>query len=129
MREELENKLRELAPTILKDMWGTANQTCMHWGIECGDGWFELLKELLIALEALNDERAPDEPKAYAEQIKEKFGELRFYLAAEDAEMESLIEEATQTSRVTCESCGNPGKREARKGWISVLCNECRVER
>lgn len=105
------------------------NETCLGWGIECGNGWFELLRQLLIDLEAINNDRTEGIPKAYAEQIKQKFGELRFYIAYADDQMDEEIKLATGRSRRTCECCGKPGELEAGKtGWLSTLCEECRGE-
>ena len=54
-------------------------QTCMSWGFECMDGWFLLLRNLSLGLEALILAMPEEERKPFrAAQVKEKFGTLRF---------------------------------------------------
>lgn len=53
--------------------------TCMCWGIECGDGWYEPLRDLSDQLEAINlNEGRKWGIAIRAEQVKEKYGTLRF---------------------------------------------------
>ena len=47
MDKELEKKLLEKYPLILRDMYGDPKVTCMAWGITCGNGWYMLLENLL----------------------------------------------------------------------------------
>lgn len=55
-------------------------QTCMCWGIECGDGWYEPLRNLSFRLECLNYAIGRKWGfRIEAEQVKEKYGTLRFY--------------------------------------------------
>lgn len=62
------------------------------------------------------------------QQIKEKFGTLRFYYnghsEVENAThmMENLIVAAELESEKTCEWCGAPGKRR-KTNWIKTLCD------
>ena len=58
-----------------------------------------------------------------AEQIKEKFGALRFYiLPGGDEYIDGMIHMAQNLSIVICEVCGKPGHR--RDGsWILTLCD------
>lgn len=77
MNPKLERDLQEAAPTFLQEMNGNPTQSCMAWGIACGDGWFRPLADFCKKVEELN-KSMPD--KVFiAEQIKEKFGELRVY--------------------------------------------------
>jgi len=55
------------------------------------------------------------------DQIKEKFGTLRFYYTGGDDYIDGLVSMAEAMSSVTCESCGNPGKSTG-GGWIRTLC-------
>jgi hypothetical protein len=108
----------------------------MAFGFECGDGWFELLKEASIAIEAeinrIEAQMTPEELKQAKEdctdikasQIKEKFGNLRFYLWGGNETIDKIIEEAEAKSAKTCEVCGKPGKLSG-KGWYSTLCGDC----
>jgi hypothetical protein len=119
MDKELQQKLIEKYPTVMKDHGGDMRQTCMAWGIETGNGWYDLIDELCAKLEPHG---------VVAAQVKEKFGGLRFYINAVDEsiyeEVHSYIDEAESKSYKTCEACGKPGKRRG-GGWIRVLCDEC----
>lgn len=56
------------------------------------------------------------------EQIKEKFGGLRFYVRNSTDEVGHYISFAEQMSYKTCEICGNPGERRS-GNWIKTLCD------
>ena len=124
MKEENVKYLRENFPNLYQEYGGDPRQTCMAWGIACGDGWFEIIKELSEKLEPLG---------VVAAQVKEKFGGLRFYTnpIPEGVEWETvheMISEAEVKSYETCEDCGKPGKRTGNM-WIKTLCEECDKER
>ena len=57
------------------------------------------------------------------QQVKEKFGTLRFYVHKTTDANRALIDMAEHMSGVTCEDCGNRGIRRG-GGWIKTLCNE-----
>jgi hypothetical protein len=57
------------------------------------------------------------------EQVKEKFGTLRYYCAGNDR-IFAFIHMAEQLSKITCEDCGKPGKLR-RTAWLITLCDEC----
>lgn len=87
---------------------------------ECGDGWFEIIKDLSEKLSKLKGIKAL--------QVKEKFGGLRFYFQAayksqDLIEAENLIREAEERAMKTCEVCGFEGKLRTDIGWIRVLCD------
>lgn len=58
-----------------------------------------------------------------AEQVKEKFGGLRFYYRGGDEYISGLSAMAESMSYVTCETCGKPGKSN-NDGWIKTACDE-----
>ena len=43
MNQELDNKLCAKYPKIFRDRNAPMNQTCMCWGFEHGDGWFNII--------------------------------------------------------------------------------------
>lgn len=95
------------------------------FSFECGDGWFNLLHKLCTDIDnvaAKLNLSAHDWP--HASQIKEKYGGLRFYTDSACNEVYDLIEAAEETSLVTCEGCGLPGKTR-QGGWIRTLCDTC----
>lgn len=61
-------------------------------------------------------------PQVTADQVKEKFGTLRFYVTGGDDYIHGLISMAESMSAVTCEECGAPGKNRG-GGWVRTLCD------
>ncbi|MBN2428345.1 MAG: hypothetical protein JXK94_08415 [Deltaproteobacteria bacterium] len=53
------------------------SETCMCWGIDPGDGWYNLIDELCGFLQWQSTHNGY--PQSIARQVKEKFGQLRFY--------------------------------------------------
>jgi hypothetical protein len=63
-----------------------------------------------------------DANEIYVDQVKEKFGRLRFYLSKEDDVMHGMVSMAEHMSGQICETCGNRG--ETRGGsWMVTLCD------
>lgn len=62
-------------------------------------------------------------PQVVAEQIKEKFGTLRFYYHGGDEVIDGMVRMAESMSGVTCETCGNPGQMR-NGGWVRTLCDK-----
>ena len=55
-------------------------ETCMCWGLECGDGWLRPLSDACARLEGLNAMFYKlFRVRVQADQVKEKFGTLHFY--------------------------------------------------
>lgn len=63
-------------------------------------------------------------PQVVATQVKEKYGELRFYVQAADKYQHGMIAFATAMSAQLCEKCGHPGKRFKRDGWLVTRCEK-----
>jgi hypothetical protein len=131
MNENLELKLQKKYPKILRDLYKSEYETCMAWGIECRDGWYDLLDEGMAKIQELCDSFSKDgrEVQLVAAQIKSKFATLRFYVDIYDATKEEtnalykIVDEMEQKSSITCEICGEKGKLYP-KGWHSTLCEE-----
>lgn len=103
----------------------------MHWGFECGDGWYRLLHDLSSAIEeqAFKQGLDPDSPSwPKASQVKEKFGTLRFYMGSRSEEMGELIDAASERSAHTCEFCGLEGVLRT-ESWFYVACDRCEEKR
>ena len=60
---------------------------------------------------------------AAADQVKEKFGSLRFYMSNATEEMRDLVREAEEKSGSMCEICGEFGTMRS-GGWIRCLCDQ-----
>jgi len=138
MKQELELKLVAKYPKILKDYKGDMMETCMAWGLETGDGWYDLLDECMAKMQLICDlaSTPENEVQVIAEQIKSKFGLLRFYYHVEglenlDPEKSKIIwniisdieNVADSRSSRTCEICGKNGKTNE-SGWLTTLCEE-----
>jgi hypothetical protein len=132
MTRELEAKLIEKYPKILVNIHGDPKHTCMAWGLEVGDGWYKLLDECMEKIQYFCDLCSSDdrEVQVVADQIKEKFGTLRFYTSvfgANDTEndiIDDIISEAERESSHTCEVTGDRGEPCKRGGWYRTLCYE-----
>jgi hypothetical protein len=62
------------------------------------------------------------------QQVKEKFGTLRFYYYGGDDRIQGMVSLAESMSGVICEECGNRGEiREG--GWYRTLCDQHHVKR
>jgi hypothetical protein len=62
-------------------------------------------------------------PQVTLDQVKEKFGTLRFYYSGGDDYISGLVSMAESMSGVTCETCGKPGTSTG-GGWIKTACKE-----
>jgi hypothetical protein len=118
MRKELEQRFANRWPKWF-DLDGDPHETCMSRGFEHGDGWFDLVWRLCKQIEGVVEEGKPFK----VTQVKEKFGELRFYIDGGNEAVFELIEIATEASRHICVVCGQPGRRRD-DGWVRTKCDE-----
>lgn len=123
MNEELDKTLVEKFPKIFADRYKSAQETCMCWGFECGNGWYNLIDSLCSCIQHYLDYKT-EVPQLVATQVKEKFGGLRFYYRGGDEYVRGLVDMASYLSNSTCEICGNFGKIKD-DGWIKVRCDKC----
>lgn len=157
MTKELEQKLIEKYPELFVQHNLPMTQTCLCWGLECGDGWFELIDLLChqlmqpkkqaehtleVAQKLDHSQRGYWTPERLEEQkaklaaivvpqfsqIKEKFGTLRIYMDHADETAYALVDFAEDLSGKICEECGNKGKNAPRPSWWKTLCEECAVK-
>jgi len=123
MKQELQQELVNKYPKLYKDYGGNPRETCLAFGFECGDGWYNIIADL--------SEKLSKYEEIFATQVKEKFGSLRFYIGPCNKEnwdeVYKLISEAESKSAETCEVCGKPGKTVGRQ-WLRTLCVECNKE-
>lgn len=106
-------------------------ETTMCWGFECGDGWFNILNQLMGNIQHHIDWKNRNGevvPQVVLDQVKEKFGTLRFYYTGGDEYIRGMVTMAEAMSGTTCESCGNPGERTG-GSWIKTICEPCENKR
>ena len=133
MSPELDKKLCEKYPKIFRDRHAPVTETCMSWGFECGDGWYQILDSLCGQIQSYVDWKNRSAEAGYknfepveqvvAVQVKEKFGGLRFYYDGGDQHISGMVRMAESWAACTCEKCGKPGFSRT-GGWIRTLCDE-----
>ena len=99
MKTELEQKLKEKYPVLFRDTERSVQESCMAFGCEHGDGWYDIIDNLcgyitdlqkshsffLPLKEGVNDDNDKSFdgqfrcPPVIFSQVKEKFGTLRVY--------------------------------------------------
>jgi len=132
MKKELQDKIYALYPELYREKDLPMSQTCMCWGLDCGEGWFNLLKTLTLGIKAVDSHYGTE---TVAKQVKEKFGTLRFYFGVrhDDNEISTLVDDiisqmvdgAEVESGNTCEVCGEFGQVENHHGWYMSRCSKC----
>jgi len=181
MKQKLDKLLCEKYPKMMVNRNKSMMETCMCWGFECGDGWFNILDQLMgniqhhidwkekqrkgamdynymaaqakagnfdlfeETMKALPDNEYKEKrlaeivagdfrevpnsiPQVILDQVKEKFGTLRFYYTGGDDEISGMVRMAESMSGVTCEECGSPGETKG-QGWVVTLCETHRTAR
>lgn len=126
MTHENDKRLVEKYPKIFADRYKSMMETCMCWGFECMDGWYDLIDNLCEEIQNYID--LNDVPQFVASQVKEKFGGLRFYGDGGDDRIEGMISLAESLSYKICEKCGSIEDVSQTKGWITTLCRACMSE-
>lgn len=51
MRKELDEKLCNDYPLIFRDRNEDPSKTCMYWGFECSDGWYNIINRLCRSIQ------------------------------------------------------------------------------
>ena len=126
MKQELDEYLCKVYPKMMVNRNKDMMETCMCWGFECGDGWFQILNQLMGNIQHHIDWKNKDGevvPQVTLDQVKEKFGTLRFYYSGGDDTIRGMVSMAESMSGVTCEECGKPGTSTV-SGWIKTACVE-----
>ena len=130
MKQELQEELFEKYPKIFRQKDLSMQETAMCWGIETGDGWFNIVDMLCCQIQwhiehNLKKDEAGEDIQVEATQIKEKFGTLRFYYHGGNEFIRGLVSMAEGISGRICEDCGAPGTQNS-KGWIRTQCEPCK---
>ena len=135
MNKELQDKLYAKYPALFAQKDLSPRETLMCWGIDVGDGWYNIMDALCSSItyylkykkKPEADENADSEFIVEFVQVKEKFGALRIYTNFGDEAIDSMISLAARLSQLTCDTCGSPGKNILIRGWYQTLCEPCRA--
>lgn len=132
MKQEYDTYLCTTFPKMFVNRYKPMTETTMCWGFECGNGWYHIIRVLCSNIQHHIDwrnrknELNPNQPivsQVTVDQVKEKFGTLRFYYTGGDDYIDGLVSMAESMSSVICEECGNPGSTLGR-GWLTTLCEK-----
>jgi len=96
-----------------RNIYGKRTITLANTKAQVGPGWSGLIEKIWVKL-----------PKStLIEQVKEKYGTLRFYVSYVDEATQDFIDEVEHESGTICEQCGEPGKVRSDMSWIQTLCD------
>lgn len=135
----------QAAEGYIDDLYGA-------FGCSCGDGWYDLLDAICSKIQAAYDEHGVD-PDIVIDQIKEKWGTLRYYYHFGDDDpgihafdcvggesirfrprkegntiqekIAEIVAWGESKSAEICEECGKPGRRRDNRMYILTLCDDC----
>jgi len=176
MKPELDQKLCAKYPKMFVNRDKSKMESCMHWGFSHGDGWYNIIDSMCEAMTygyttsvevsaelgvkwgieptVWNNEPPRyfldvEPPQVVVDQVKEKYGTLRFYhhlefeprfcglaygenktpAAHEIAEgysqfIDGIIHYAEVLSGRTCEETGKEGEMHVGNGWYRTLNRE-----
>lgn len=119
MRQKLQQQLKDKYPSLFCD---NPHNLVSMFGLEVGDGWYDLLDRTLGKLqEASTEDQSP-----ILSQVKEKWGQLCIYLSLFTDRWEEIIDKAEAESAMICEECGWTGDLWQINGYWCCVCLECR---
>lgn len=153
MKTELENNLAEEFEFMRREPVsadGIIDKLYDAFGIDTGDGWYQLLYDMCKEISEVL-ETAEKPVHIAVDEIKEKYGALRFYYHFEDAKPEPLavdfigsgstrkmpgrddvykkiseiVQKYEDKSEEVCEACGCEGTLRTDLQWIQTLCDTC----
>jgi hypothetical protein len=122
--DEFAKHMEEKYPKMFAEPYG---------GFAIGEGWWPIIESLCANIQSHTDwwnknrETRPVIEQVVVEQIKEKFGGLRFYYTGGDDQISGMVRMAEAWADRSCEECGAPGTAGGR-GWIRTLCPVHREE-
>ena len=120
--ETFAKSMEEKYPKMLNGRYG---------GFAVGKGWYPILEKLCANIQNHIDWRVKqgqDIAQVEVQQIKEKFGGLRFYYSGGDDHIHGMVQMAESFAGNLCEECGGMGQRRS-GGWVRTLCDVHEAER
>ena len=108
-------------------------------GYHVGAGWWEDLLRAFAEIDVIMQQYPTYVFRV--RQIKEKFGDLRFYFSLDsteegvikddlielDSAILKIIDQAVAATSAKCEICGEPGHKVS-NGWVKTLCETHRKQ-
>lgn len=126
MRKELQDNLYKKYPKLFSQKDLPMSQTCMCWGIECGDGWYGIIDKFCDKLTKYLE--TVDIGDVTFSQVKEKYGSIRVYTDGGDDVVYDMISDLEDESEKVCMMCGTtPSKIRNHCGWYTSMCDSCDV--
>lgn len=121
MKEETVERLKAACLQIWRDLDNPASN--MSFGIQCGDGWSELLFNfsLTIAIELMNF----PEPAFKIIEVKEKNGKLVIrHEGSENDDIYQIVDVFCEEASTICEICGGKNSVKVRNFGeaVKTLC-------
>lgn len=123
MSRELQDQLAKTYPQMFGDLSFPTFPPSRS--LACGDRWYRLIERLCHCVQALTDESRS--VQHVTQQVKERFGALRFYWFVSDDRVDAMTELAEALSSFTCEECGALRVRNP-SGRTNNSCTRCRGE-
>ena len=130
MKRELQKQLFDNYPELFIEKDLPPDQSNMCFGFECDSGWYDLINTLCQLIKHYDKQQInkPDYKPVVVQQVKEKFGGLRFYYYGGDDMVAGMVSFAEAISQQICEVCGNKGKTDRERSWVQTLCEEHDVD-
>lgn len=135
MTPEKDKQLCEKYPELFSYRNNKEAREPIAWGIECGDGWYDILDVLcgciqneVKSLSCGESHEEIEEIQPKITQVKEKFGGLRLYTSGGSDGIYGMIKMAESLSYRICEDCGVPAQKRSDR-WIRVTCDSCEEKR
>jgi len=124
MSPELTKQLYDKFPDLFKEKDLPPEQSNMCWGFECSDGWYNIIFTLCSLIQIHQKSQKPDYKPVVVQQVKEKFGTLRFYYTGGDDIVFGMVAYAEAISGMTCEVCGDRGTTDWKRSWVRTVCSK-----
>lgn len=124
MSPELTKQLYDKFPDLFKEKDLPPEQSNMCWGFECSDGWYNIIFTLCSLIQIHQKSQTPDYKPVVVQQVKEKFGTLRFYYYGGDDTVLGMVAYAEAISGMTCEVCGDRGTTDWKRSWVRTVCSK-----
>lgn len=151
MDNELEQKIYSIDEVFFREKDYDQMNTCMCWGIECDDGWYEPIRKFVEKVAILNSLLKPINMCIVCEQMKSKWADFRCYWGIRslnnsnptgelnekedqlcqtvDSMMCDIVDSCELECSKTCEICGkhDPWGKEVTVcgSWLTVKCVKC----